>query len=226
MVEYPESRYTTELFTDRLIEFIGSQVDDGQPFFAYAAYTSPHWPLQVPDDYLDLYQGRYDVGYDALREQRFDSLKEAGIIPPASSLPPRNDAITPWARLEPAAQRREARKMELYAAIVENLDHHVGRLIAYLQANNLYDNTLVVFMSDNGAAGEDFYNGGGFMPYIREHYDNSYENMGTVSSIVLYGPQWAEAGSAPFGASGFRVGMSTRLPARSQGLGSRSGSIP
>ncbi len=197
-VEYPEGRYTTELFTDRLIEFIDSQTDDGRPFFAYAAYTSPHWPLQVTDEYLDLYRGQYDAGYDVLREGRFKSLKGAGIIPSSSILPPRNDAITLWKDLDPEQQRREARKMELYAAMVENLDHHVGRLIEYLKSNDLYDNTLIVFMSDNGAAGEDFYNVGRYVPYLREHYDNTYENMGRANSWISYGPGWAEAGSAPF----------------------------
>jgi arylsulfatase len=197
-VEYPEGRYTTELFTDRLIEFIDSGREDGRPFFAFAAYTSPHWPLQVPEEYLDLYASRYDQGYDRLREQRFESLKRAGIVPAASSLPPRNDAIRPWEELTGEERRREARKMELYAAMVENLDHHVGRLIDYLKSNGLYENTLIVFMSDNGAAGEDFFYVGPFVEYIRSHYDNSYENMGRPSSWVSYGPPWAEAGSAPF----------------------------
>jgi len=197
-VEFPEGQYTTELFTDRLIEFIDSQKDDGRPFFAFAAYTSPHWPLQVPDEYLDLYAGQYDQGYDQLREERFESLKAAGIIPESSALPPRNEAITPWADLAAIEQRTEARKMELYASMVENLDHHVGRLIDHLEANGLYENTLIVFMSDNGAAGEDFYRTGAYSEYLQAHYDNSYDNMGRPASWVSYGPPWAEAGSAPF----------------------------
>jgi len=194
----PEGGYTTEIYTDRLIEFIGSNEGDGRPFFAYAAFTSPHWPLQVPDEYLDLYRGRYDAGYDILREENFAALKEAGIIPASSSLPPRNEAITPWEDLDPGQKRREARKMELYAAMVENLDHHVGRIIDYLKSNGLYDNTLVVFMSDNGPAGEDFYNRGSYAEFVRGHYDNTYENMGRPTSWVSYGPQWAEAGSPAF----------------------------
>ena len=197
-VEYPEGSYSTELFTDRLIEFIEEGKEDGRPFFAFAAYTAPHWPLQVPEDHLDLYAGRYDEGYDRLREQRFESLKRAGIIPAGSDLPPRNDAIRPWDDLTAEERLREARKMELYAAMVENLDRHVGRLIDYLKENGLYENTLIVFMSDNGAAGEDFFYVGPFVEYIQSHYDNSYENMGRPSSFVSYGPPWAEAGSAPF----------------------------
>jgi arylsulfatase len=197
-VEYPAGTYTTELFTDRLIEFIDSQIDDGRPFFAFAAYTSPHWPLQVPDEWLDRYRGRYDDGYDVLRERNFERLKAKGILPAASTLPPRNDAITPWEDLSAEQRRIEARKMELYAAMVENLDHHVGRVIDRLKARGVYDNTLIVFMSDNGAGAEDFHDVGPFVEYIRAHYDNAYENMGKPNSWVSYGPQWAEAGSAPF----------------------------
>ncbi|MGB5325268.1 MAG: arylsulfatase, partial [Pseudomonadales bacterium] len=196
--EYPVGRYSTEVYTDQLIEFIDSDKDDGRPFFAFAAYTSPHWPLQVPDEYLDLYTGQYDAGYDALRVANFSALKKAGIIPIDSTLPPRNDAILPWEDLSADERRRESRKMELYASMVDNLDDHIGRLLNYLRKEGLYDNTLVVFMSDNGAAGEDLYNEGPLTEYVQAHYDNSYETMGTASSFVSYGEPWAEAGSAPF----------------------------
>jgi arylsulfatase A-like enzyme len=198
LVNYPVGRYSTEVYTDQLIEFIDGNRHDGKPFFAFAAYTSPHWPLQVPDDYLDLYAGAYDDGYDALRVKNFAALKESGIIPQESQLPPRNDAITPWEELDDEQQRREARKMELYAAMVDNLDDHVGRLINYLKESGLYDNTLVIFMSDNGAAGEDFYNEGPYVEHIQAHFDNAYEKMGTAESFVSYDDPWAEAGSAPF----------------------------
>jgi arylsulfatase len=196
--EYPVGRYSTEVYTDRLIEFIDSNKDDGRPFFAFAAYTSPHWPLQVPDEDLYLYAGNYDDGYDALRKQNFTALKGAGIIPLESSLPARNDAITPWEELSVDEQRRESRKMELYASMVDNLDDHIGRLLAYLRKTGLYENTLIVFMSDNGAAGEDFYNEGQYTEYIQAHFDNTYETMGTAVSFVSYDDPWAEAGSAPF----------------------------
>ncbi len=198
LVEYPVGRYSTELYTDRLIEFIDENKHDERPFFAFAAYTSPHWPLQVPDEYLDLYAGFYDDGYDSLRERRFESLKSAGIIPIESELPPRNEAIALWSDLSDEERRREARKMELYAAMVDNLDDNVGRLIDHLKTNDLYENTLIVFMSDNGAAAEDFYNSGEFKEYLQEHFDNAYETMGTAESFVSYADKWAEAGSAPF----------------------------
>jgi arylsulfatase A-like enzyme len=198
LTEYPTGRYSTEFYTDKLLEYIEADRDSGKPFFAFAAYTSPHWPMQVPDDYLDLYAGHYDDGYDSLRERRFDSLKEAGIIPLDSQLPPRNDQNTPWQQLTAEEQRIESRKMELYASMVDNLDDHVGRLIGYLKDKDLYDNTLIIFMADNGAAAEDFYNSGPYRDYLRATFDNSYEKMGTADSFVSYGPQWAEASSAPF----------------------------
>jgi arylsulfatase len=201
LLPYPEGSYSTELYTDKLIEFIEADRSSGKPFFAYAAYTSPHWPLQVPDDYLDLYAGRYDDGYDALRLRRFASLQDAGIVPRDHVLPPRNDDVPPWDGLTDEQKRRESRKMELYAAMVDNLDDHVGRLIDYLKRSGLYADTLVIFMSDNGAAAEDFYGGypsGAYQAYIRARYDNAYEKMGTASSFVSYGLPWAEAGSAPY----------------------------
>jgi arylsulfatase len=88
--------------------------------------------------------------------------------------------------------------MELYASMVENLDHHVGRLVSWLKDNGQYDNTLIVFMSDNGAAGEDFYNRGEYVDYLRANYDNAPESMGRPGSWVAYDEVWAEAGSAPF----------------------------
>lgn len=196
-VEWPENSYSTEFYTDRLIEFIAESLQRDQPFFALAAYTSPHWPLQVPDDYLDLYQGQYEQGYDMLREQRFEQLIEAGVIPGHSTFPHRNPAIKPWEELTGEDKLTEARKMELYAAMVDNLDDHIGRLLNFIDERGELDNTLVIVMGDNGAAGEDMY----WLPftgYLRETYDASYERMGKPGSFVSYGPQWAEAGSAPF----------------------------
>ena len=196
--EWPAGAYSSELFTDELLGFIESNQADGRPFFAVAAYTAPHAPLQVPDDYLHRYSGRYDEGYDALRVRRFEELKSAGIVATDARLPPRNPAITPWSELTESRQRVEARKMELYAALVENLDFHVGRLLDYLRRRDLTENTLVIFLSDNGAASDDFYNRGVRMPYVRAHYDNDYDNMGRPGSWVSYGAPWAEASSAPF----------------------------
>ena len=197
-VPWPNGRYDTEVYTDRLMDFIDEGLDSSRPFMAMAAYTSPHWPLQVPEDYRDRYRGRYDAGYDSLRERRFEGLQAAGIIPGDWEMPPHGKAIQPWSELPPEDRRLESRKMELYAGMVENLDHHVGRLLDHLEERGQLENTLVVFVSDNGPAAEDFYNTGDYVEWLRSRYDNRYETMGGPGSYVSYGPQWAVAGSAPF----------------------------
>jgi arylsulfatase len=103
-----------------------------------------------------------------------------------------------WNDLSDEEKRIEAREMELYASLLHHFDDQIERLLDYLKSANLYDNTLIVFMSDNGAAADDFYNRGGYSEYLQAHYDNSYENMGKPGSFVSYGLPWAEAGSAPF----------------------------
>ncbi len=200
LVDYPEGQYSTEFYTNKLIEYIkqGLEKNDSKPFFAFAAFTSPHWPLQVPEDYLDRYAGDFNMGYDSLRKIRFTSLKEAGMVPKNATLPPRLESITPWDSLTGEEQKSESRKMELYAAMVDNLDYHVGRLLQFLKDENIYDNTVIIFMSDNGAAENDFYNEAWSRGFIRQHYNNDYANMGKVNSFVSYGPQWAQAGAAPF----------------------------
>lgn len=195
---WPEGHYSTKVYTDSLMAYIREGQGDGQPFFAYGAYTSPHWPLQVGESFWRKYEGRYDEGYQALRKQRLASLKDAGIIAGDVELPPMNPAVEPWAQLSPREKKREARKMELYAGMLNNLDFHVGRLIRFLKNIGEYENTVIVFLSDNGAAGEDFYNHPDFKDFLRSRYDNSYQDMGSPSSFVSYGRGWAEAGSAPF----------------------------
>lgn len=197
-VEWPEGAYSTDFYTDKLIEYIGKNARDGKPFFTFAAYTSPHWPLQVDENYWKKYEGLYDEGYEKLREDRLQSLKKAGMIPESATLPELNARVKPWDSLSPEEQKKEARKMELYAGMVDNLDKNIGRLINYLKEIGEYENTLIVFMADNGAAAEDFYYRDGFKELLQANFTDAYEEMGKASSFISYGPQWAEAGSSPF----------------------------
>ena len=197
-VLFPEGKFSTDVYTDTMMKFI-KNAEKEKPFFAYLTYTAPHWPLQVPDNYINKYKGKYDIGYDSLRVARFNRQQAIGIVPKNTVLGLRNIAIKPWTQLSADEKKIESRKMELYAALVDNLDVHVGQLIQFLKDSKQFDNTVIVFMSDNGAAGEDFYNDpAGSGPFLREHYNNSYENMGKPSSFISYGPQWAQAGAAPF----------------------------
>lgn len=195
---WPEGAYSTDFYTDKLISYIDQNRNTNQPFFVFASYTSPHWPLQVDPEYRKKYEGRYDEGYDVLKKKRFERQKELGLIPDDAELPPNHPRVTPWDSLSQEHKQFEARKMELYAGMVDNLDVNVGRLIDYLQNTGQYENTLIVFFSDNGAAAEDFYHHEYFGPFLQEHYTEDYDSMGDPDSFISYGPQWAEAGASPF----------------------------
>ena len=196
--DWETGKYSTDFFTDKLIEYINEDKADGKPFFAFAAYTSPHWPLQVDEEYWRKYEGKYNDGYEVLKERRLESLKRAGLVPENAVLPPNHTRVKPWSSLTDEEKKKESRKMELYAGMVDNLDYNIGRLIQHLKDIGEYDNTLILFMSDNGAAAEDFYYGDSYGPFIREHFTDAYESMGQPNSFISYGPQWAEASSSPF----------------------------
>ena len=187
----PEDYFSTEVFTDKIIEYIEADRDDGRPFFAYLALTAPHWPLQVPHDWLDRFAGQYDGGYDELRDRRVQRARELGILPPDADLADYRRRSMPWSELDEAARTEHARLMEIYAAMVSNMDFHVGRLVEYLRNTGEFDDTFFLFMSDNGASGS-------APPGFSEGYDNSLTNMGERDSFVEYGRGWAEAGTAPY----------------------------
>ncbi len=207
--------YSTRDHTDKLIEYIDANHGDGRPFLAYAAYTSPHWPLQAPSDYIDRYAGRYDEGYDALRRQRVESARALGIVPDVDADAGFQRVGAAWEELDEEAQRVSSRKMEVYAAMVENLDFHIGRLITYLETIGELENTVILFMSDNGAESDEMELNPVFAQRIvRENSDNSYENIGRPGSFVSYGPGWAQAGTAPFSRfKGFINEGGSRVPA-------------
>lgn len=196
---YPEGQYSTDLYTDKLISFLSTDHKDKKPFFLYAAYTSPHWPLQAPAEYIDKYHGVYDIGYDSLRKLRFEGLKKKGIVDanvPLPDLPAfeghlyyaSDKPLRRWKSLTKNEQRIEARKMEIYAAMIDNLDQNIGRLIKYLKEIGVYENTLFVFMSDNGASSLD--------AAATPNDTDPYPYMGTPNSFVAYGSAWAHVSSA------------------------------
>jgi len=196
---YPDGQYSTDVYTDKAISFIEKNHTDNKPFFLYAAYTSPHWPLQAPAKYIEKYHGIYDIGYDSLRSYRFNALKKKGIVANDVVLPPlplvkgdlyniSNEPLQQWNALDKNEEKIEARKMEIYAGMIDNLDYNIGRLIQYLKAIDEYDNTLFVFLSDNGPSSAD-------VNATRDKL-NPYLYMGTANSFVAYGSQWAHASSA------------------------------
>ena len=196
--ELPEGFYSTRAYTDELIDYLREAKAADKPFFALGTFTAPHWPLQVPDEFLDLYAGAYDGGWEELAGRRVAGAKRTGVIPEDAVLPPLPNYSRRWDELSDEERRVEARKMELYAAMVERLDHHVGRLIAALRELGEFDNTLIVFFSDNGAAGEDVSRLADNQTFLPERFDLSYETMGRMNSFVYYGPEWASAASGPY----------------------------
>jgi len=193
--KWNDGDYSTDFYTDKIIEYIERDKDDGKPFFAFAAFTSPHWPLQVDKKYWEKYKGFYDAGYDKLKVKRLETLKKAGMIPQDAEIPLNHESVIPWDSLSDENKMKEARKMELYAGMVDNLDYNIGRLIGYLKEIGEYENTLIVFMSDNGAAWRDLLE---TSKVLKEYYNDDFANMGNYDSYISYGPQWAEAGSSPY----------------------------
>ena len=200
--DVPEDFYATRHFTDKMLEYIES-TEEGMPWFAYMPYNAPHWPLQLPDDWLDRYAGRYDAGYDVLREERFARATDVGILPDGASLDDFEPVTEPWANLSVEEQRRYARAQEIYAGIFEYLDMSVGRVVTYLEESGQLDNTVIVFTADHGASpGEHGVDTGrvpaGGGPVDADEYDNRLENFGRRGSFIDHGRGFGEAATAPF----------------------------
>lgn len=216
IVTLEEGFYSTEYYTDKLISYLDEADDSQAPFFAYLAYTAPHWPLQAPRSAIEKYRGVYDDGYDVLREKRARALFDEGLLSEVATQ--RLDSLPDyrsWDALSPVEKAVQSRTMEVYAAMVEEMDRHLGRLLSRLKDKGQLDNTLVIFISDNGAEGK-FWDKhrGGTGQWIAETFDNRLENIGSASSYVYLGPGWASATMAPF----YQVKRSTseggiRIPA-------------
>jgi arylsulfatase len=197
-VHVPRGFYSTEFYTDKIIEFIGSR-KNGQPFFAYLSYTAVHDPLHLPDKYIEKYKGRYDAGYDVLRQKRLKKMKQLGIVSPDAKPFPRLPMIPAWKDLTNEQKKVEARRMEIYAAMVENVDYHLGRLFQHLKKSGVYENTLVIFFSDNGANGAEMHMYPGTdEAWVKRNSDNRYKNMGRRFSRIAQGAAWAQISMTPF----------------------------
>lgn len=194
--DLPQDFYSSQYYTDRIIDYIGEAPEN--PFFAYLAMTAPHDPLQAPDDWIDMYAGRFDQGYDTYREERLARLKEMGLVDGSVQGVSGNAMYPPWEEMTKEEQRRSARAMEIYAAMISNVDHQIGRLVAHLREIGEYDDTIFIYTHDNGGNPKPRSNYGGNVPKFFTQFDDSYENMGRPGSFVSYEAGWAEAGSVPF----------------------------
>jgi arylsulfatase A-like enzyme len=200
LTTYPKGAYTSDYFADRMIGFLKEARSD-QPVFAYLTFTAPHWPLQAPAETVAKYKGRYDAGPEALRQARLARQKTLGLVA-ADTEPHPLVGVADWNQLTPAERAVETRKMEVYAAMVDRLDQNVGRVLQALKDTGRLDDTIIIFLSDNGPEGSAIDRPGGRRlrgadtpeQLAALNLDNSLENLGAANSYVGYGPAWAQAG--------------------------------
>jgi arylsulfatase len=197
-VHVPSGFYSSEFYADRLIRYIEEQRDE-QPFFAYLAFTAVHDPLHLPDSWLEKYEGAYDDGWDKLRNERLERMEELGLVPEGATLGPKLPMVPSWEDLDPEQKKLQARRMEIYAAMVENTDFHMGRVLQFLRESGQLENTLVLFFSDNGANGMPMHMYPGTdEAWVERNSDNRFENWGRRGSRIAQGPGWAQASVTPF----------------------------
>jgi arylsulfatase len=177
--------YTTDAFVDNAIRFV-DQGDRTKPFFLYLAFNAPHFPLMAPQDEIATFRGRYKTGWDELRLQRHARQIEQGIVDRAWRLSPRPPLVRAWDSLLPAEQNRFDHIMAIYAAVVAHMDRSVGRFVDALRQRKVLDNTLILFLSDNGANAESGPSGRleGGLP-------------GSTGSVVFEGQSWATLSNTP-----------------------------
>jgi len=195
----PDGFYSSDAFADRLIDQFqaANKEADDKPFFALLTFTAPHWPLQAPREDIARYRGRYDAGFEVLRQKRLKRQEELGLLAPGTAAhQPR--LSTTWDGLTLQQKREAARNMEIYAAMVDRLDRNVGRVLNRLRQDGELDDTVVIFLADNGAEGLDPESAGReLMARYLKNADNSLQNRGSATSYVAYGPGWAQAATAP-----------------------------
>jgi arylsulfatase A-like enzyme len=204
----PEQGYhLTEDLVDKALQFIGDskQVAPDKPFFLYFCTGAMHAPHHVPKAWADRYRGAFDEGWEVYRQRVFQRQKELGLIPPLTELPPHDPDVARWDSLSADERRLYARMMEVFAGFLEHTDHHLGRLLAFLESTGELDNTLIMVISDNGASAEGgphgsinenrFFNN---VPESLEDNLAALEELGGPRYFNHYPWGWTWAGNTPF----------------------------
>ena len=186
-----EDYYSTDAFTDFAIQFLeeNRQDDKNQPFFLYLAYTAPHSALQAPDEDIASYRGKYLTGWNHIKQKRFNKVVELGLVPPDTKLTPWPENLPDWNELSDAQKDMEDYRMATYAAMTDRMDQNIGRVFDWLKSNNEWDQTIIIFISDNGAD-----------PFDRNSLDMIREGIlpGGPDSNWSLGTGWAHVSNTPY----------------------------
>ena len=198
----PATYYSSEFFVDKTLAYLRSGAGSNKPFFAYVGFQANHAPLQAPRAFIDKYQGRYRQGWTALRQARRDKAAELGLIPKDTPLATMYSTES-WEALSASDKQYQERRMEVYAAMAEAMDHHVGRLVAHLKQSGDFENTVFVFLSDNGPEGSDYSDA---QPWLWTQYTQAIDKLGDKGAYAIMGPSWASAAAAPLNGYKFYAG--------------------
>lgn len=201
----PAKYYSSRFFIDKTIDYIGSGAGQGKPFFAYVGFQANHIPVQAPKAFVDKYRGRYNDGWTALRQARRDRAIALGIVPPGTAMATMASTAD-WNALSESDKQYQARRMEVYAAMADAMDHEVGRLVEFLKQIGEYDNTVFLFLSDNGAEASDPYTFVGGRLWLDWHYSRKIDRLGAMGSYTVIGPSWASAAASPLSTYKFYSG--------------------
>ncbi|MEH6518461.1 MAG: arylsulfatase [Halioglobus sp.] len=204
----PEDFYSSRFLVDKMIEFIDSNLPDDKPFFAYLPFMAVHSPVQAPKRYTDRYMDLYDSGWDALRQQRMERASVLGIVPPDTPMV-RMATTGEWDTLSEEQRRYQAKRMAVYAGMIEAMDFHIGRLVEFLKERGQYDNTIFIFTSDNGSEASGPADPRAFpRRLVPENlgYNLDYDNLGLKGSYSTIGPGFASASASPLAYYKFYAG--------------------
>jgi arylsulfatase/uncharacterized sulfatase len=204
----PADYYSSKFFIDKTIEYIASgakQAQNKTPFFAYVAFQANHIPLQAPQEFIAKYKGRYDKGWTVLRQERRDRAIALGLIPKDTPMLTMRTTAD-WDALSAQDKKYQARRMEVYAAMADAMDFHVGRLVAHLKQTGDYDNTVFIFTSDNGAEASDPYAVLSGRLWLDWQYNKGIDQLGAKGAYSIIGPSWASAAASPLSTYKFYSG--------------------
>lgn len=235
--ERPNGVYSGELYTEHMLNFIKEGHAENKPWFAYMAFTTAHFPIQAPANLIDKYYQQYlKLGYAGLKKSRYHSLKEKGLITETAIEPTFNDITHKWESLSQKEKEIQARVMATYAAMIEDQDQRTGQILDYLKESGQLDNTLVIYLTDNGPEGFEATHPKTGNPemakWLETQFDQSFEAIGTAESERTIGVSWANAATGGLqwwkwfiGEGGIRVPMMIVPPGAFSNNYERAGEI-